>query len=54
LLLYNKAILRGFPLINTNMEETTMAEFFAKFEAIWQEIWAYIYAVLGYWEEKNA
>ena len=31
-----------------------MAEIFAKFEAVWQAIWAYIYEVLGYWEEKNA
>ena len=31
-----------------------MAEFFAKFEAIWQELWAYIYGVIAYWEAKNA
>lgn len=29
-----------------------MAEFFEKFEAIWQAFWAYLYEVLGYWEEK--
>ena len=31
-----------------------MAEFFAKFEAIWQALWAYLYKVFAYWypEEK--
>ena len=27
-----------------------MAEFFAKFEAVWQAVWAYIYDVLKYFE----
>lgn len=25
-----------------------MAEFFAKFEAFWQELWAYLYKVFEY------
>ena len=29
-----------------------MKEYFDKFEAIWQELWAWIYKVLAYWEEK--
>ncbi len=29
-----------------------MAEFFEKFEAIWQELWAYLYKVFKYWEEN--
>lgn len=29
-----------------------MAEFFEKFEAIWQELWAYLYKVFAYWEEN--
>ena len=36
------------PLSNINMEETTMAEFFAKFEAVWQAIWEYLYKVFDY------
>ncbi len=27
-----------------------MAEFFEKFEAVWQAVWAYIYEVLKYFE----
>ena len=38
------------PLINTNTEETTMAEFFAKFEAVVAAITEYIKAVFAYWE----
>ena len=34
------------------MEELTMAEFFAKFEAIWQALWTYLYKVFEY-VEKN-
>ncbi len=26
-----------------------MAEAFAKFEAFWQELWAYLYKVIEYW-----
>ncbi len=29
-----------------------MADAFAKFEAVWQAIWAYIYAILEYFEVK--
>ena len=29
-----------------------MAEFFDKFEAIWQALWEYLYKVFAYWEEK--
>ena len=29
-----------------------MAEFFEKFEAVWQKLWEYIYAAFKYWEEK--
>ena len=32
------------------MEEFTMAEAFAKFEAVWQAVWEYIYAVLAKFE----
>ena len=28
-----------------------MAEFFEKFEAFWQELWAYLYKVFAYFEE---
>lgn len=31
-----------------------MAEFFAKFEAIWQALWAYLYKVFEYLEAKDA
>ena len=31
-----------------------MAKFFEKFEAVWQELWAYIYKVLAHWEAENA
>lgn len=27
-----------------------MAEVFAKFEAVWQAVWAYIYDILKYFE----
>ncbi len=29
-----------------------MADFFEKLEAVWAELWAYINAVLAYWEAK--
>jgi len=29
-----------------------MAEFFEKFEQIWQAFWAYLYKVFAYWEEN--
>ncbi len=29
-----------------------MAEFFEKFEAVWQALWAYLYKVFAYLEEK--
>ena len=29
-----------------------MAEFFEKFEKVWQELWAYLYKVFAYWEEN--
>ncbi len=29
-----------------------MAEFFEKFEAVWQAIWEYLYKVFAYFEEK--
>ena len=31
-----------------------MAEFFEKFEAVWQAIWAYIYKVLEHFGYKDA
>ena len=31
-----------------------MAEFFDKFEAVWQELWAYLYKVLEYFGYKEA
>ena len=30
-----------------------MAEFFTKFEAIWQALWAYLYKVFAYVEENK-
>lgn len=29
-----------------------MADMFAKFEAIWQALWEYLYKVFAYWEEN--
>ena len=34
------------------MEDKTMAEFFEKFEKIWQALWDYLYKVFAYWEEN--
>ena len=31
-----------------------MAEMFAKFEAIWQAIWDYLYKVFAYWTPEDA
>lgn len=33
-----------------NMEDTTMAEFFEKFEEIWAVLWDYIYKVLAHFD----
>lgn len=30
-----------------------MAEFFKKFEAIWQELWAYLYKLFTFLEENK-
>lgn len=29
------------------------AEFFAKFEAIWQALWAWLYKAFAYWTEDE-
>ena len=31
-----------------------MADIFAKFEAIWQALWAYLYKVFAYWNPEDA
>ncbi len=31
-----------------------MAEFFEKFEKVWQELWAYLYKVFEYFGLKDA